>query len=63
MRGGAFNAAYGISKAAVKMLSKCMGAEFAAPSYDIRVNLVYHGGIDTGMLHSIFERYLGLGAG
>ena len=30
LRGAAFNAAYCTSKAAVKMLSKCLGAEFAA---------------------------------
>ena len=63
LRGAAFNAAYCTSKAAVKMLSKCMGAEFAALGYNIRVNSVHPGGIDTGMLNSIFERYVELGAG
>ena len=62
LRGAAFNAAYCTSKAAVKMLSKCLGAEFAALGYNIGVNSVHPGGIDTGMLNSIMDRYVELGA-
>lgn len=62
LRGAPFNAAYCTSKAAVKMLSKCLGAEFAALGYNIRVNSVHPGGIDTGMLGSIMDRYVALGA-
>lgn len=62
LRGAPFNAAYCTSKAAVKMLSKCLGAEFAALGYNIRVNSVHPGGIDTGMLGSIMDRYVELGA-
>lgn len=62
LRGAAFNAAYCTSKAAVKMLSKCMGAEFAALGYNIRCNSVHPGGIDTAMLSSIMARYVELGA-
>ena len=62
LRGSAFNAAYCTSKAAVKMLSKCMGAEFAALGYNIRCNSVHPGGIDTPMLSGIIERYVELGA-
>jgi NAD(P)-dependent dehydrogenase (short-subunit alcohol dehydrogenase family) len=62
LRGAAFNAAYCTSKAAVKMLSKCMGAEFAALGYNIRCNSVHPGGIDTAMLRGIMERYVELGA-
>mgnify|MGYP001268986231 CR=1 FL=1 len=62
LRGAAFNAAYCTSKAAVKMLSKCLGAEFAALGYNIRVNSVHPGGIDTAMLSSILDRYVELGA-
>ena len=62
-RGSAFNAAYCTSKGAVKLLTKCMGAEFAALGYNIRVNSVHPGGIETNMLQSIFERYVELGAG
>lgn len=62
LRGAAFNAAYCTSKAAVKMLSKCMGAEFAALGYNIRCNSVHPGGIDTPMLSAIIDRYVALGA-
>ncbi|HZU65609.1 MAG TPA: SDR family oxidoreductase [Novosphingobium sp.] len=62
LRGAAFNAAYCTSKAAVKMLSKCLGAEFAALGYNIRVNSVHPGGVDTPMLGSILDRYVELGA-
>ncbi|GGC17020.1 dehydrogenase [Novosphingobium marinum] len=62
LRGAAFNAAYCTSKAAATMLSKCMGAEFAALGYNIRCNSVHPGGIDTPMLGSIMDRYVDLGA-
>lgn len=62
LRGAAFNAAYCTSKAAIKMLSKCLGAEFAALGYNIRVNSVHPGGIDTAMLNSIMDRYVEIGA-
>ena len=62
LRGAAFNAAYCTSKAAGKMLSKCMGAEFAALGYNIRCNSVHPGGVETDMLGSIMDRYVELGA-
>jgi NAD(P)-dependent dehydrogenase (short-subunit alcohol dehydrogenase family) len=62
LRGAAFNAAYCTSKAAVKMLSKCMGAEFAALGYNIRCNSVHPGGVETNMMFSIIDRYVELGA-
>jgi NAD(P)-dependent dehydrogenase (short-subunit alcohol dehydrogenase family) len=62
LRGAVFNAAYCTSKAAVKMLSKCMGAEFAALGYNIRCNSVHPGGIETPMLASIMDNYVALGA-
>jgi NAD(P)-dependent dehydrogenase (short-subunit alcohol dehydrogenase family) len=61
LRGAPFNAAYCTSKAAVAMLAKCMGAEFAALGHPIRVNSLHPGGIDTGMLNGIFQRYVDLG--
>lgn len=61
LRGAAFNAAYCTSKAAVKMLSKCMGAEFAALGYNIRCNSVHPGGIETDMMFGIMDRYVELG--
>lgn len=62
IKGAAFNAAYCTSKAAIAMLTKCLGAEFAALGYNIRVNSVHPGGIDTPMLGSIIDRYIELGA-
>lgn len=62
LRGAPFNAAYCTSKAAVKMLTICMGAEFAALNYNIRVNSLHPGGIETPMLASILDRYVELGA-
>jgi NAD(P)-dependent dehydrogenase (short-subunit alcohol dehydrogenase family) len=62
LRGAAFNAAYCTSKAAVKMLTKCMGAEYAALGYNIRVNSVHPGGVETPMIFSIIDRYVELGA-
>ena len=62
LRGSAFNAAYCTSKAAIKMLSKCMGAEFAALGYNIRCNSVHPGGVHTDMMHGIMNRYIELGA-
>lgn len=62
LRGAPFNSAYCVSKAAIKMLSKCLGAEFGALGYNIRVNSVHPGGIDTPMLGSIMDRYVELGA-
>ncbi|MCB2059827.1 MAG: SDR family oxidoreductase [Novosphingobium sp.] len=62
LRGAPFNAAYCTSKAAIAMLSKCLGAEFAALGYNIRVNSLHPGGVDTSMINSIMERYVELGA-
>ncbi|MDE2597132.1 MAG: SDR family oxidoreductase [Sphingomonadales bacterium] len=62
LRGSAFNAAYCTSKAAVKMLTKCQGAEYAALGYNIRANSVHPGGVHTNMMHSIMQRYVDLGA-
>lgn len=62
LRGSAFNAAYCTSKAAVKMLTKCMGAEFAALGYNIRANSVHPGGVETSMMFGIIDRYVELGA-
>ena len=62
LRGAAFNAAYCTSKAAVKMLSKCMGIEFAALGYNIRCNSVHPGGVETPMLMNIMDSYVALGA-
>lgn len=62
IQGAPFNSAYCVSKAAIRMLSKCLGAEFAALGYNIRVNSLHPGGIETPMLGSIIDRYVELGA-
>lgn len=62
LRGAPFNAAYCTSKAAIAMLSKCLGAEFAVLGYNIRVNSLHPGGVDTKMINSIIDRYVELGA-
>jgi NAD(P)-dependent dehydrogenase (short-subunit alcohol dehydrogenase family) len=61
IRGASFAAAYNTSKAAVGMLSKCLGAEFAALGYNIRVNSIHPGGVHTPMLGKIVDRAIGLG--
>ena len=61
LRGAAFNAVYCTSKAAVKMLTKCIGAEFAALGYNIRANSIHPGGIETPMMFGIIDRYIELG--
>ncbi|WP_157221035.1 SDR family NAD(P)-dependent oxidoreductase [Flavisphingomonas formosensis] len=60
-RASPLNAAYCASKAAVAMLSKCMGAEFAAYGYDIRVNSVHPGAIETAMTDHVADRLIELG--
>lgn len=62
LRGATFTAAYCTSKGAVKLFSKAAAIEFGALRYNIRVNSVHPGGIDTEMLHSMMQRYVELGA-
>ena len=60
-RGAAFNAAYCASKGAVKIFTKCAAIEFAALGYNIRVNSIHPGGVDTPMLKSIIDTYIDKG--
>jgi NAD(P)-dependent dehydrogenase (short-subunit alcohol dehydrogenase family) len=60
--GAEFNVAYCASKGAVRLMTKAMAMEFSALGYPIRVNSMHPGGVDTGMLDSIFETYHRLGA-
>jgi NAD(P)-dependent dehydrogenase (short-subunit alcohol dehydrogenase family) len=46
----------------VKLYSKSAAIEFAALKYNIRVNSLHPGGIQTEMLHSMMQRYVDLGA-
>lgn len=59
--GADFNAAYCASKGAVRMLTKAVALEFSALGYAIRVNSVHPGGVNTGMVESIFQSYVDLG--
>ena len=59
--GAPFNVAYCTSKGAVRLMTKALAMEFSALGYPIRVNSVHPGGIDTGMLDSIFQRFHELG--
>ena len=61
LRGAAFSAAYCASKAAVVMLSKSAALEFAALGYDIRVNTIHPGGVETAMMMDIMARHASLG--
>jgi NAD(P)-dependent dehydrogenase (short-subunit alcohol dehydrogenase family) len=62
LRGAAFTSAYCTSKGAVKLFSKSAAIEFGALRYNIRVNSVHPGGIDTEMLRSMMQRYVDFGA-
>ena len=59
--GAPLNVAYCTSKGAVRLMTKALAMEFSALGYKIRVNSVHPGGIDTGMLESIFQRVHELG--
>lgn len=60
--GSPFMAAYCTSKGAVRLFTKSAALEFAALKYNIRVNSVHPGGIDTGMMDEIIASYVKLGA-
>lgn len=59
--GAPFMAAYCTSKGAVRLFSKSAALEFAALRYNIRVNSVHPGGIETGMMDQIIAAYVALG--
>jgi len=59
--GSPFAAAYGASKGAVRLFSKCAAVEFAALGYNIRVNSVHPGGVNTNMSELIFETFVKMG--
>ncbi len=60
--GAPFMAAYCTSKGAVRLFSKSAALEFAALKYNIRVNSVHPGGIETAMMEDIVDAYVALGA-
>lgn len=59
--GAPFMVAYCTSKGAVRLFSKSAALEFAALRYNIRVNSVHPGGIETGMMDAIIAAYVKLG--
>ncbi len=59
--GSAFNAAYCATKGAVNTFTKSAAIEFAALSYNIRVNSVHPGAVDTDMYTAIMQRYVDMG--
>jgi NAD(P)-dependent dehydrogenase (short-subunit alcohol dehydrogenase family) len=61
LRGAALASAYCTSKGAVKLYTKSAAIEFGALKYNIRVNSVHPGGIQTEMLQSMMQRYVDLG--
>lgn len=60
--GSPFMAAYCTSKGAVRLFTKSAALEFAALKYNIRVNSVHPGGIETPMMEEIIASYVRLGA-
>ena len=59
--GAPFMAAYCTSKGAVRLFSKSAAIEFAVLKYNIRVNSVHPGGIETAMMDDIIDAYVRLG--
>jgi len=60
--GAALMTSYCTSKGAVRLFSKSAAIEFAMLKYNIRVNSVHPGGIETAMMDDIVARYVELGA-
>lgn len=59
--GAPYMATYCASKGAVKLFTKSAAVEYAALGKPIRVNSVHPGGIDTGMMDTIYARYVETG--
>lgn len=59
--GAEFMVAYCTSKGALRMMTKAIAMECSALGYKIRVNSLHPGGVDTGMLDGIFQRYVDIG--
>lgn len=58
LNGAALMSAYCSSKGAVKLFTQSAAVEYAALGQAIRVNSIHPGGIDTGMMHKIYQRYI-----
>jgi len=55
--GSAGPAAYTASKGAVRLMSKAIAMDCAEKGYDIRVNSVHPGGIDTPILEPLYRHF------
>lgn len=55
------NASYCASKGAARLFTKCAALEFAALKYNIRVNSVHPGSIETPMMEMITHRFVECG--
>ena len=55
--GSAGPAAYTASKGAVRLMSKAIAMDCADKGYDIRVNSVHPGGIDTPILEPLYRHF------
>ncbi len=58
LQGAAYMATYCSSKGAIRLFTKSAAAEYAALGWPIRVNSVHPGGIETEMMHTIYQRYV-----
>jgi NAD(P)-dependent dehydrogenase (short-subunit alcohol dehydrogenase family) len=61
INGAPLMTSYCTSKGAVRLLSKSAACEFAVLGYNIRVNSMHPGGIQTAMMDEIIARYVALG--
>ena len=59
--GAAFSSVYCATKGAGRMLTKALAAEFIALKYDIRVNSVHPGAVDTSMRTASIQSYTDMG--
>ena len=58
-----FSAAYCVSKAAARMLTRASAVEFATLGYPIRVNSVHPGVVESSMMDDIIETYSRISGG
>lgn len=62
LKGAAYSTAYCASKGAVTLLSKSMAHEFGVLKYNIRVNSLHPGGVDTPLFESLTQKHVEYGA-
>jgi NAD(P)-dependent dehydrogenase (short-subunit alcohol dehydrogenase family) len=62
IKGYPFGSLYSMTKGAIRLFSKSLALEFAALKYNIRVNSIHPGLVDTAMVAHESEKLSGLGA-